>query len=96
MPLSGLDFSFVGWMMDESTSRTTEKSCIVYVRYLEDYEPKTAFYGLLDMEGDGTAANIVKSINDVWQKDDLKPVHSCWFASDNASTFAGIYKSLDC
>ena len=25
----------LGWMMDESTSRSTEKSCIVYVRYLD-------------------------------------------------------------
>ena len=76
--------------MDESTSRTTEKSCIVYVRYLENYQPKTSFYCLLDMEGDGSALNIVNAIKDVWQKDDLNPINSCWFASDNASTFTGL------
>lgn len=81
--------------MDESTSRTTEKSCIVYVRYLEDYQPKTAFYGLLDMEGNGTAANIVKTVTDIWRKDDLNPVNSCWFASDNASTFTGTFESFE-
>ncbi len=46
--------------MDESTSRTTEKNCIVYVRYLDNYEPRTAFYGLINMEGDGSADNIVR------------------------------------
>ncbi|CAF4981731.1 unnamed protein product, partial [Rotaria sp. Silwood1] len=84
----------IGWMMDESTSRTVEKSCIVYVRYLENYHPKTAYYTLLDMEGDGTAANIVETISSVWRKDDLDPVNSCWFACDNASTFTGINEGV--
>jgi hypothetical protein len=44
------------------------------------------------MEGDGTAANIVETISDVWRKDDLNPVNSCWFASDNVSTFTGAFK----
>ena len=73
-------------MIDESTSRTVEKSCIVYVRYFDSYQPKTSYYGLLHMEGDGTATNIVETISDVWEKDDLNPMNSCWFASDNAST----------
>ena len=80
-------------MMDESTSRTVEKSCIVYVRYFDSYQPKTSYYGLLDMESDGTAANIVETISDVWQKDDLNPMNSCWFASDNASTFTGTFET---
>ena len=88
-------FAFLGWMMDESTSRTVEKSCIVYVRYLEDYKPMTSFYGILNLEGDGTAANIVKTVRDVWQKDDLNPGNSCWFASDNASTFTGSIESFE-
>ena len=75
--------------MDESTSRTVEKSCIIYVRYIEHDEPKTSYYGLLDLHGDGTAKNIVKCLNELWSKDDLYPNHSCWLASDNASTFTG-------
>ncbi|CAF1341874.1 unnamed protein product, partial [Rotaria sordida] len=84
----------IAWMMDESTSRTVEKSCIVYVRYLENYHPKTSYYALLDMEGDGTARNIVETISDVWRKDDLNPVNSCWFACDNVSTFTGINEGV--
>ncbi len=75
--------------MDESTSRTTEKSCIVYVRYVENYEAKTAYYGLLNLDGDGTADNIVKKLNNLWKKDSLTPIHSCWLSTDNASTFTG-------
>lgn len=75
--------------MDESTSRSTEKMCIVYVRYVEENEPKTAYYGLLDLEGDGTAKNIVKCLTNLWKKDDLKPYHSCWLSTDNAATFTG-------
>ncbi len=75
--------------MDETTSRTTEKACIVYVRYVEDNEAKTAYYGLLDLEGDGTSENIVKCLSSLWDKDDLKPCHSCWLSTDNASTFTG-------
>jgi hypothetical protein len=77
--------------MDESTSRTVEKSCIVYVRYLENNQSRTSFYSLLDMGGDGSAENIVERISNIWQKDDLNPVNSCWFASDNASTFTGTF-----
>ena len=80
--------------MDESTPRTVEKSCIVYIRYLENYKPMTSFYGILDMEGDGTAANIVKNVIDLWRKDGLNPVNSCWFASDNASTITGLFESI--
>ncbi|CAF3470297.1 unnamed protein product [Rotaria sp. Silwood1] len=76
-------------MMDESTLRSTDKICIVYVRYIEDNEPKTSYYGLLDLYGDDTAKNIVKSLNCLWTKDDLKPTNSCWLSTDNASTFTG-------
>jgi len=76
--------------MDESTSRTTEKNCIVYVRYLDNYEPRTAFYGLINMEGDGSADNIVRKITALWEKDDLIPSKTCWLATDNASTFKGM------
>ncbi|CAF5131206.1 unnamed protein product, partial [Rotaria sp. Silwood1] len=78
-----------GCMMDESTLRSTGKICIVYVRYIEDNEPKTSYYGLLDLYGDDTAKNIVKSLNCLWTKDDLKPTNSCWLSTDNASTFTG-------
>jgi len=84
-----IDFTFLGWMMDETTSRTNEKSCIVYVRYVENYESKTAYYGLLNLDGNGTAINIMKTLTDMWDKDDLHPTKSCWLASDNASTFTG-------
>ena len=76
--------------MDESTSRSTEKNCIVYVRYLDNYEPRTEFYGLMNMEGDGSAENIVKKIKELWDKNGLIPSKTCWLATDNASTFKGI------
>jgi hypothetical protein len=82
-------FVLLGWMMDESTSRSTEKSCIVYVRYVEDTEAKTSYYGLLDLQGDGTAKNIVRNLTSLWTKDDLNPINSCWLSTDNASTFTG-------
>jgi hypothetical protein len=77
-------------MMDESTSRATEKNCIIYVRYLENYEPRTSFYGLINMEGDGSAENIVRKVMALWEKDDLNPSKTCWLATDNASTFKGM------
>jgi hypothetical protein len=76
-------------MLDESTSRTVEKSLIIYVRYFEDVEAKTTFYGILGLDGDGTANNIVNSIKELWKKDDLNPDKTCWFATDNAATFTG-------
>ncbi|CAF1116382.1 unnamed protein product, partial [Rotaria magnacalcarata] len=82
--------STVSWMMDESTSRTTQKSLIVYVKYLDDFEPKTSYYCLIDLDGDGTAQNILDSISCMWRKDDINPKNTCWFASDNASTFTGV------
>ena len=60
-------------MLDESTSRSVEKSLIVYIRYFESGEAKTAFYGILGLNGDGTANNIVNSMKQLWQKDDLNP-----------------------
>ncbi|CAF1348456.1 unnamed protein product [Adineta ricciae] len=83
-----------GWMMDESTSRSTEKSCIIYVRYVENNEAKTSYYGLLDLQGDGTAKNIVKNLSELWSKDGLKPQNSCWLATDNAPTFTGKHESV--
>ncbi|CAF4854280.1 unnamed protein product, partial [Rotaria sp. Silwood1] len=86
--------STVSWMMDESTSRTTQKTLIVYVRYLDNFEPKTSYYCLLDLEGDGRAQNIVDSISWMWRKDDINPKNTCWFASDNASTFTGVHNEV--
>lgn len=80
--------------MDETTSRTTEKSCIVYVRYLDNFEPRTSFYGLIDLNGDRSAPNIVKSLVRLWEQDDIKLINSCWIASDNASTFTGMRNSI--
>ncbi|CAF4595431.1 unnamed protein product [Rotaria magnacalcarata] len=77
--------------MDESTSRSIEKNCIVYVRYLENFEPRTTFYGIINMEGDGSAENIVKNLSTSWENDDLQPSRTCWLATDNASTFKGMY-----
>ncbi len=81
-------------MLDESTSRTVEKSLIVYVRYFENNESKTSFYGILGLDGDGSADNIVNSIKSLWKKDDLNPKNTCWFATDNAATFTGIVSSF--
>ena len=58
-------------MINETTTRTVEKICIVFVRYVDNFEPKTAYFGLMDLEGDGTAANIVKSIASLWKRDDI-------------------------
>ena len=80
--------------MDESTSRTTEKSCIVYVRYVDQIEPRTSFYGIINMQGDGSAENIVTQLAELWKKDDLTPSNSCWIATDNASTFKGTYSTM--
>ncbi|CAF3716675.1 unnamed protein product [Rotaria socialis] len=82
------------WMMDESTSRSIEKNCIVYVSYLENVVPKTAFYGLINMEGGGPAENIVKRISELWRNDDIITATACWLATDNASTFKGIHEGL--
>ena len=76
-------------MIDETTTRTVEKSCIVLVRYVDNFEPKTAYFGLMDLEGNGTAGNIVKSIASLWKRDDINSLKSCWLATDNASTFTG-------
>lgn len=76
-------------MLDESTSRTVEKSLIIYVRYFDDGEARTTFYGIIGLDGDGTANNIVNSIKSLWEKDALNPEKTCWFATDNAATFAG-------
>ncbi len=80
--------------MDESTSRSTNKMCIVYVRYMDGDEPKTSYYGLLHLQGDGTASNIVKNLNYLWVKDDLQPINSCWLSTDNASTFTGKFNTI--
>ncbi|CAF1376387.1 unnamed protein product [Adineta ricciae] len=84
------DSPSIGWMLDESTSRTVEKSLIIYVRYFEQGEAKTRFYGIIGLSGDGTALNIVNSMKTFWQKDDVNPEKTCWFATDNAATFTGI------
>ncbi|CAF3165477.1 unnamed protein product [Rotaria sp. Silwood2] len=84
----------IGWMMDETTSRSAEKSCIIYVRYTENFESKTSYYGLLELDGDGTANNIVQSLVHLWEQDGINPVNTCWIASDNASTFTGIHEGV--
>ncbi|CAF3843446.1 unnamed protein product [Rotaria sp. Silwood1] len=84
----------LGFMMDESTSRSIEKNCIVYVRYLENFEPRTSFYGIISMEGDGSAENIVKRISALWEKDGLQLSRTCWLATDNASTFKGSHHGV--
>ncbi|CAF3532023.1 unnamed protein product [Rotaria socialis] len=38
---------YLAWMLDESTSRSVEKSVIVYVRYFDEDEAKTSFYGII-------------------------------------------------
>lgn len=70
----------------------SKKLCRVCpIRYVESFEEKTAYYGLIDLEGDGTSSNIVKCLNCLWKKDDINPRKSCWLATDNASTFTGEY-----
>ena len=75
--------------MDES--RSIKTNCIVYVRYLDNLEPRTSFYGIMNMEGDGSAENIVKRISELWEEDGLTSSQTYWLATDNASTFKGIY-----
>ena len=41
----------------------------------------------MNLEGDGTASSIVKSISSLWRKDDSNPLKSCWLTTDNESTF---------
>ena len=84
----------LGWMLDESTFRSTNKMCIVYVRYIDGDEPKTAYYGLLDLQDDATANNIVKNLNYLWDIDDLQPMNSYWLSTDNASTFTGKFNTI--
>jgi len=85
-----LSFGSLGWMLDESTSRSVHKSLIIYVRFFGNNEARTKFYGILELNGDGSAHNIVESIKSLWQKDDLNPEKTCWFSTDNAATFTGI------
>ena len=80
---------FLGWLMDESTSRTCEKSCIIYARYVDNYEQRTDFYGLMNMDGDGSAQNIVDKLSALWIEDGINVKKTCWLATDNASTFTG-------
>ncbi|CAF0828501.1 unnamed protein product [Rotaria sordida] len=82
------------WMLDESTSRTTEKSCIIDVHYVENYEAKTAYYGVINLDGDGSAGNIIKALTSMWEKDGLHPTDSCWLATDNAATFTDIHEGV--
>ena len=58
-------------MMDESRSRSIEKSCIMYVRHVDNFEAKAAFYDLVDLDGSGNTNNIVKALTDMWKKDGL-------------------------
>jgi hypothetical protein len=85
-------FYFLAWMLDETTSRSTEKSCIIYVRYIDDFEAKTSYYGLADLGGDGTAGSIVKALTGMWKNDGLDAKNTGWLATDNASTFTGSVK----
>ncbi|CAF4511470.1 unnamed protein product, partial [Rotaria socialis] len=82
------------WMLDESTSRCTEKTCIIYVRYIENNEAKTSYYGLLDLQGDGTAKSIVNTLLILWRKDNINGKNSCWLSTDNASTFIGVNEGV--
>ncbi|CAF0950742.1 unnamed protein product [Adineta steineri] len=75
-----------GWMMDESTSRSNAKSSIVYVRYVEDNEARTSYYGLIDFQGNGTAKNIVNTLTDLWTKDSTSIISNvvfCEFSAEN-------------
>ncbi|CAM2721721.1 unnamed protein product [Rotaria socialis] len=84
----------VAWMLDESTSRCTEKTCIIYGRYIENNEAKTSYYGLLDLQGDGTAKSIVNTLLSLWRKDNINGKNSCWLSTDNASTFIGVNEGV--
>ena len=79
--------------MDETTTRTVEKSCVAYVRFLQDNQPKTSYYCLLNMGGGRTTANIVEKMGNIWYVDGLDPMNSCWFHSENVSTFTGTFES---
>ena len=51
---------------------------------------ETRFHGIVDLDGDGSASNIVKCMKYLWRKDGLNPEETCWFASDHATTFTSI------
>ncbi len=55
---------------------------------------KTSYYGLIGLDGDGSAQNIVKSLVRLWEQDGINPINTCWIASDNASTFTGMRDSI--
>ncbi|CAF0857415.1 unnamed protein product [Adineta steineri] len=73
-----------GWMMDESSSRSNAKSSIVYVRYVEDNEARTSYYGLIDFQGNGTAKNIVNTLTDLWTKDSTSIIPNVVFREFSA------------
>ena len=77
-------------MLDESISRCVAKSVVIYVGYFDKDEARTSFYGIVDLDGDGSANNIVKCIKSLRRKDGLNPEKTCWFAFDNTTTFTGI------
>ncbi|CAF3920865.1 unnamed protein product [Adineta steineri] len=67
-----------GWMMDESTSRSNAKSSIVYVRYVEDNEARTSYYGLIDFQGkhEGVIMNLRNHLAPDYLELNIRVAHS--------------------
>ncbi|CAF3395302.1 unnamed protein product [Rotaria socialis] len=59
----------IAWMLDESTSRSVEKSVIVYVRYFDEDEAKTSFYGIIGLDGDGVNNGVVAKLREEYDID---------------------------
>ena len=78
-----------GWILNAARSKADEELYIVYVRYLENLELKTSYYGLFNLPQTATAKEMAIGLINLWEKDRLKPVHSCWLATDNVSLVTG-------
>ena len=59
---------------------------------MDNWEQKAAFYGLINMDGDGSAQNIIDKLSILWSNDGINVKKTCWLGTDNASTFTGSRK----
>jgi len=75
-------------LIDESTDISISKHLIVYVKYLDNWEPKTSFLGLVHVDS-CDAASIVKSLIGYLMKKELKTELFYGFTSDGASVMLG-------
>jgi len=79
---------FFSILIDESTDISVSKHLIVYVKYLDNWEPKTSFLGLVRVDS-CDAASITKSLIGYLMKKDLNLKLMYGFTSDGASVMLG-------